>query len=412
MKISFSRLSACAIAMLLSLVAVEVQAHGEHAQMPGLRMRTLHWFDTEMLPKQLKVNENLVIKGKFVPSEWWPEHVPSISGAAFLNVGVPGPTFVRLDSRVNGVPMIRSTSFQPGETYAYEIILKARMPGRYHVHPVMNVKDAGPLIGPGLWIDVGGRREDFVNTATTMLGEEIDLETYGLDNVVFWAVLWFAIGIAWFVYWLTKMPIVLSRYKAVDELGDDADSLITTRDRFVAAGFLVVTLGVILGGYIWADKAYPITTPLQTGMVHVPPMPKSAQRVEATLKEAHYRIPGRSFRVQLTVYNGTSQPVSLGEFNAANLRFANPDVITLVPQDERDLIAVTGLTVDTPSIAPGKTVDLVFSADDALWETERLTSLIYDPDSRFAAMLTFFDPKGGQYKVEIGGQMLPVFNEE
>lgn len=412
MKINFSRLSAFAIVALFSLVAAEVQAHGEHAQMPGLRMRTLQWFDMEVSSKQIKVNDQLVIKGKFVPSQWWPEHVPSIESTAFLNVGVPGPAFIRLDSRVNGVPMIRSTSFKRGEMYEYEITLKARMPGRYHVHPVMNVKDAGPLIGPGLWVDVGGTQADFVNTVTTMLGDEIDLETYGMSTVTFWSVLWFAIGIAWFLYWLTKAPIVVPRFKAVAELGEDADSLITMRDRVVAAGFLVLTLGTILGGYIWADYKYPITTPLQTGMIEVPPLPKSAQRVEATLKEARYRIPGRSFRVELTVHNGTNQPVSLGEFNAANVRFANPAVLQLAQQDERDLVAATGLTVDTPSIAPGKTVDLVFSADDALWETERLTTLIYDPDSRFAAMLTFFDPQGGQYKVEIGGQMLPVFSDE
>ena len=88
-------------------------AHGERAQMPQLRMRTVHWIDVQASTTKLAINEIVKIKGKFMPSEYWPHHVNSIEETAFLNIGVPGPSFVRLDSRVNGVPMIRSTSFVP-----------------------------------------------------------------------------------------------------------------------------------------------------------------------------------------------------------------------------------------------------------------------------------------------------------
>ena len=103
-------------AFLLPLIAFCViypspsVAHGERAQMPQLRMRTVHWIDVEASTTKLAVNEIVKISGKFMPSKYWPHHVDSIEDTAYLNIGVPGPSFVRLDSRVNGVPMIRSTS--------------------------------------------------------------------------------------------------------------------------------------------------------------------------------------------------------------------------------------------------------------------------------------------------------------
>ena len=137
------------LAMGLAIIATPAGAHGETAQMPQLRMSTVHWFDVEVSTSKLAVNDEITVQGRFMPSMYWPEHVESIEDTAFLNIGVPGPSFVRLDSRVNGVPMIRSTRFYKGETYDFMIRMKARKPGRYHVHPLINVKGTGPIIGPG-----------------------------------------------------------------------------------------------------------------------------------------------------------------------------------------------------------------------------------------------------------------------
>ncbi|MBL4867771.1 MAG: methane monooxygenase/ammonia monooxygenase subunit B, partial [Pseudomonadales bacterium] len=78
--------------------------------------------------------------------------------------------------------------------------------------------------------------------------------------------------------------------------------------------------------------------------------------------------------------------------------------------DRHDLVAEEGLVVENDLIGPGEKRAVVFEANDALWETQRLTSLIYDPDSRFAGMLFFESGDGQRYPVEIGGAMLPVFN--
>lgn len=398
------------ISILLLAVAGETFAHGERAQQAGLRMRTVHWFDTQITTTNLKVNETLTLTGKFVPSRFWPEHMDGPQGTAFLNVGIPGPVFVRIDSKVNGVPMVRSTAFHLGETYDYSMTLKARTPGRYHVHPVLSVEGTGPVIGPAYWVEVTGNQADFVNEVTTLTGDTINLETYGMKNIAFWSGLWLLIGLVWFIYWLTKCPILIPRFRRVSDLGDDADQIITPLDKKIGAAFLGGTLMLIGFGYLWAQDQYPITTPLQTGKVHVPPMDDpNAKMVAVRLDDARYRIPGRSFELKLTVTNNSDRPISLGRFTTANIRFINPDVLVDKPVDVGDLVAQTGLRVDGPAIAPGETRQITAFAEDALWETYRLTSLIYDPDSRFAGMLFFYDDQHRQFYSEVGGPMLPVF---
>lgn len=395
--------------LLLLLLPGLAQAHGERAQMPQLRMSTVHWFDVEVSKTKLDVNDEIVVKGSFMPSRFWPEHIKSIEGTAFLNIGVPGPSFVRLESRVNGVPMIRSTRFMRGELYHFEMRLKARKPGRYHVHPLINVEGTGPIIGPGRWVEVGGNAADFRLGAKTLLGEEIDLEHYGFANAARWSAFWFVFGLSWFVYWLLKCPIVIPRFKLRDELGVDADQMITRTDRRFGFLYLTLTLSFIVGGYQYAQASYPITTPLQTGRVDVPPAEQSPATVKVKLVEARYRIPGRSFRIEISVTNAGSSPVTVGEMAAGNLRFINASVLEVKPADEDDLVAADSLRVENGPVQPGETKTLVIYADDAMWETQRMTTMIKSPDANVAAMLFFYGQDGTRHLVEIGGPMIPVF---
>jgi len=403
------------LALLLSLPAFSAMysppllAHGERAQMPQLRMRTVHWIDVQASTSKMAVNDVVKISGKFMPSKYWPHHVDSIEETAFLNIGVPGPSFVRLDSRVNGVPMIRSTSFRKGEVYDFEITLKARKVGRYHVHTVINVEGAGPMIGPGMWVEVTGDEAAFQNTATTLLGETIDLETYGFGNVMFWSALWFSVGLAWFVYWLTKCPIVVPRFKRTVELGVEADQMITPMDRRIGVIFLGLTLTLIVGGYVYAQEKWPITTPLQTGKIDIPPLEQEPNPISIKLIEARYRIPGRSFRMEFDVINNSDRPVTIGEFAAGNLRFINAKVLDVKPKDEHDLVASDALRVEGAPVAAGATQRVVIYADDAMWETERMTTMISSPDAVVAGMLSFFEDGGKRHLVEFGGPMIPDF---
>lgn len=413
MNIPTHHMRTLATFLILLLSAPGVLAHGERAQQANLRMRTVNWYDIGLSQTKLAVGDEMTISGRLRPSKYWPEHIPSVAGRAFLNVGTSGPNFVRVGSHIDGVSMIQSTSLQLGRDYDFDITLKARRPGRYHIHPILSVEGAGTMVGPGRWVEVTGSQADFVNEVETMFGRKINLETFNLNVIYTWHALWFLIGGAWLYYWLRKRPLLISRMRAIEKVeaeGGDGDQILTPTDRKVAIGFVVVTFTIIAIGYQWAESRYPVTTPLRTAKIDVPAKDEPTSNVEVTLNDARYRIPGRSFQMSLTVENNTDSDLQVGEFSTANLRFINPAVYTLDPLDSHDLVATDGLRVEGGSIPAGATKTVQVFAEDALWETQRLTQMINDPDSIIAGLLFFQGADGTREVVEIGGSMLPVFN--
>jgi methane/ammonia monooxygenase subunit B len=400
--------------LVLVLLAGDVVAHGERAQLASMRMRTLHWFDTEVAPLNVKVGDIVTVTGKFVPSIWWPAHMPSIEDTAYLNIGVPGPTFIRLHSEVNGVPMMRSTAFPLGKVYEYKTVLRARIPGRYHVHPLINVKDAGSLVAKGTWLEVAESDSDepFVNEVTTIPGDTIDLETYALGGVYFWHVLWIIVGVAYLLYWLIRRELFIPRFIRIREMGEEnANSLMTRRDFIVPSMFFTLTLALILGGYLWAEYRYPVSIPLQTGKVEVEGLDLPAGGLEVELDYASYELAGRSLTMRTKMTNNSDSTLRIGEFLTANIRFMNAEIDEGVVYEGEEMVSRDGLTVSLTSIEPGQSAEVELVASDALWEQMRMTGLIHDPDSRFAGMLFYYDEDGNRYYQEVGGAILPRFFE-
>src|SRR5678816_940640 len=77
------------------------------------------------------------------------------------SVGSPSSVFTRLSSKVNGVPMFTSGPMEIGGDYEYVIKLRGRLPGHHHIHPMLAVNGAGPIAGPGGWMDITGNYKDF-----------------------------------------------------------------------------------------------------------------------------------------------------------------------------------------------------------------------------------------------------------
>jgi methane/ammonia monooxygenase subunit B len=403
------------VALLLVLICLplEVYAHGERAQQANTRMRTINWYDLDISPANVEVGERVIVKGRFRASTQWPEEIPSVDDRVFLNVGTGGPNFVRLSANIDGVSAVQSTSLELGKDYSFEIELKARKPGRFHVHPLLNVKDSGGMVGPGRWVEIVGSFDDFENTTETMFGRDVDLETFNLATIITWHSVWFVLGGAWLFYWSRHQPLLIPRMRQVEEAeskGQDADVLISATDVKVAIGFLTVTLLLIVGGFAWGERDAPITIPLRTAKTNMPAdKPYPIANVKVEVKAASYRIPGRSFRMQLSVENQGPAALRVGEFLTANVRFINPAVKTVIALDEHDLVASEGLRVEGGAIAAGTTVDIEVFAEDALWETQRLTRMINDPDSVIAGLLFFYGDDGSREIVEVGSPMLPVF---
>ncbi|MBT9096320.1 methane monooxygenase/ammonia monooxygenase subunit B [Methylovulum psychrotolerans] len=404
-KLSFVALLATVTASMF--YTPTAAAHGEKSQAAFMRMRTIHWFDLNWSKEEVPVNDTMTISGKFFVFSGWPETVdkPEIS---FLNIGIPGPVFIRAGSWIGGQLVPRSVSLELGETYDFKVLLKARRPGDWHVHTMLNVKGGGPIIGPGKWVTVTGSMKDFKNPITTLTGETIDLETYNLDNTYFWHAFWYALGLAWMGYWMKK-PMFIPRSIAVES--GKADSLISSTDRKVAMGFAAGTIAIVAMSMSTTNEKFPVTTPLQAGLLRgIKSIEMPVTSVAVKVEDATYRVPGRAMQMTLTITNNGDSAVRLGEFNTAGVRFLDSNVA----QDETgypdDLLAEEGLTVsDNSPLAPGQSRTVQVTASDAAWEVYRLADLIYDPDSRFAGLLFFYDEAGKRQLITIDAPLIPTF---
>ena len=404
-KLSFVALLAAVSASML--YTPTASAHGEKSQAAFMRMRTIHWFDLNWSKEEVAVNDTMTISGKFFVFSGWPETVdkPEIS---FLNIGIPGPVFIRAGSWVGGQLVPRSISLELGETYDFKVLLKARRPGDWHVHTMLNVKGGGPIIGPGKWVTVTGSMKDFVDPITTLTGETIDLENYNLSNTYFWHAFWYALGLAWLGYWMRK-PMFIPRSIAVE--AGKADSLISGTDKKVAMGFAVGTLAIVAMSFSNTESQFPVTTPLQAGLLRgIKSIEMPATSVAVKVEDATYRVPGRAMQMTLTITNNGDSPVRLGEFNTAGVRFMDSNVAVDETGYPDDLLAEEGLTVsDNSPLAPGQTRTVQVTASDAAWEVYRLADLIYDPDSRFAGLLFFYDAAGKRQLITIDAPLIPSF---
>jgi len=390
-----------------SFYAPSASAHGEKSQAAFMRMRTIHWFDLKWSKEKVNVNEEVEITGKFHVFEGWPETVdePDVS---FLNIGIPGPVFIRKESYIGGQLVPRSVRLEIGKTYEFKVVLKARRPGDWHVHTMMNVQGGGPIIGPGKWITIEGRFADFKNPVTTLTGQTIDLETYQEGNIAFWHIFWAVFGVAWIVYW-SRRPIFLPRLLMAD--AGRADELVSNTDRKVAMAFAAGTILIVVMSMSAANSKYPITIPLQAGTMRgMVPIEEKKPTITVKVEDASYRVPGRAMRMKLTITNNGSAAVRLGEFYTASVRFLDSSVYKDTTGYPEDLLAEDGLTVsDNSPLAPGETRTVEVQASDAAWEVYRLADIIYDPDSRFAGLLFFFDAAGTRQIVQIDAPLIPSF---
>ena len=190
-----------------------------------------------------------------------------------------------------------------------------------------------------------------------------------------------------------------------------ADTLISPVDKKVAMAFGAGVIAIVAISMGQSNEQYPVTTPLQAGLLRgIKSIEMPATSIAVKVEDATYRVPGRAMQMTLTITNNGDSPIRLGEFNTAGVRFMD----SAVAQDETgypdDLLAEEGLTVsDNSPLAPGQTRTIQVTASDAAWEVYRLADLIYDPDSRFAGLLFFYDAAGNRQLITIDAPLIPTF---
>jgi methane/ammonia monooxygenase subunit B len=342
----------------------------------------------------------------------WPQAVanPRVS---FLNAGEPGPVLVRTAQFIGDQFAPRSVSLVPGNDYAFSINLRGRRAGRWHVHAQVNVEGGGPIIGPGQWIEIKGDMKDFTNPVTLLDGSTIDLEHYGISRVYAWHLPWLAVGAAWILFWFVRKGIIASYLRVAT---GREDQQVNDDDKRIGAIVLALTILATIVGYAVTNSTFPRTIPLQAGLQKpLTPIQTDGtagvgkEQVRVDLNGGVYKVPGRELSINVKVTNSTSEPLRLGEYTAAGLRFLNPDVFTTKPEFPDYLLADRGLSTDATPIAPGETKEIAVKIQDARWDIERLSDLAYDTDSQIGGLLMFFSPSGRRFAAEIGGPVIPKF---
>jgi methane/ammonia monooxygenase subunit B len=126
---------------------------------------------------------------------------------------------------------------------------------------------------------------------------------------------------------------------------------------------------------------------------------------------AEYDVPGRALRFQIRATNNGTEPVTIGEFTTAGIRFTNSFGSTKLDQNyPAELVAAAGLTMDKEgAIEPGQTVEVNIESKDVLWEVQRLVDILHDPDQRFAGLVMSWTESGERLINPIWAPVLPVF---
>ena len=361
-----------------------VHAHGEHNLEPFVRMRGVSFFNVAFSHGQLAVNETMTVIGKFRVMNSWPRMLTTPE-LAWIGILVPGPKLAVRERWVNGRFIQNAFHIELGEIYDFKLILQAREPGRYHVHPMVNLSGTGGLVGPAKWISVvPGDAPPSYTIEIPATGETIDLEHYGFGRIVAWHVVFGILGLAWLGYW-ARRPLLV-RYalliKGVDE------EQITPADRRTSLIFGVVLVVLVVGGLWVTSSGSPPTIPHQTArMWDLSGLPHPSA-VQIEVKELRYHTTGRSLSMQLEATNTSAHALVLRKFTTSYLSFVNQDTRDLYPDSDHELpimqVEPDGL------IQPGETKMMLLTIQDAVWETDRFIEFD-QPQITAAGVLIFTD---------------------
>lgn len=404
-----------AMGTVLGLFPTAAEAHGERATEPYIRTRTVHWYDMTWSKTSVAVGDAYTIKGRFRLFSDWPDAAAK-PDLIYVSAYGPGAVLTRVESRLNGMPAQQSfVNAELGRDYDFEIVMKGRIPGHWHVHVIVQVKGAGAIVGPGNWIDVTGSASDYKSPFETMTGTRIEnLETYKIASAQWYHFALSVVALAWLIWWLRR-PLFIPRWLALQK-EDSEELLVTSRDDKVAVAMVVLMLVITIVGYHHASQAYPYVVPLRGGWTKLPPQAKPSEAVTVKLTHAEYDVPGRSLRMRAEITNTLDRPVRIGEFMTAELRFINHGVPAAVkgvdPGYPRELVPPSGLIVDNDLLAPGESRSVYLEATDAVWEVERLVSFLTDVDSRIGGLLFFWDEQGTRYLGEVAGPIVPVIKRK
>lgn len=387
--------------------------HGERMHSPSLRMRSIQWYDVRWSKHgEIKVGDTVTITGKmYFPSDrYWPENVKA-PDPAYLQTAGPASVFVKREAYINETPMPKSVALELGRTYEFKLVMQARVPGRWHLHPALQITGTGPVVGPGEFFEVQGALSGFVWSAEAGRGGRIkidNLESWQLGNIAGWHIFWIAVALVWLGWWFRR-PLLIPRFRALREGHEEL--LVTRRDVIAGVALLAGTLVVVIGSYIWTESKYPETIPLQTGKTPVAPLPEPPSAATTRVVDAEFDVPARMLRMTLRVSNDGDRPLWVGQYATAGIRFirsaeelpSGPAEALKVNQKGYPENYLREALVVRPegAIPPGETRDITIEVADAVWEVEGLAQIVRSPVRRFGGLVWLYDDSGRRVRQHV-----------
>ncbi|MBS4727981.1 monooxygenase [Mycobacterium sp. SM1] len=394
--------------MVLFAPAGVASAHGEESQQSFERTSTIMFYDVNFSTNELDVNQELTITGNLRVMNAWPDHTISPPNLAYLTINTPGAVFTVEDRELNGVFTPQSVRIQRGATYPFKLVLKARIPGRWHVHPAMAAKGTGTLVGQGQWVTIRNAGGPFTETETLATGKTINLLTYGMSRVVMWQLICLAVALAYVVFWLWR-PLL---QRAVVLRYGDPSTVLPKRDIKVTAILGVVALAVGMGGYFYAKMHDGPEVPVQVIRVQPPPLEPSALQkgLETSVKSAVFDDKTKTLTLTVTVKNNTKAPTSFDHAQFADYSLYNTDAVANPPEGP-----YVGRARVTPSgpIQPGETRTLAVTINSKDLSSRNLLPL-NEAEVRVTGAMVF--RSGGEQAVaeinELSTGILPQYGGE
>ena len=354
-------------AAMMGLRATSVSAHGEIAQEGFVRMEAVGWWDVKFSKTSLAQNENLDLSGTAKILETWPSNMsdgnPKI---CYFTVIEPGARFVLVDRKINGMEAPQSFFCAKGDVYNFNMTLRARDPGNWHVHPAIAVKESGSLIGPGQYIDISSSPSGFSFPITLLNGKNIDVEGYGTWLVLGFSAITLVLGMWWMLFWTAPggRKRTINRLRVANELplnqdGGPAVGVITKGDHRQCELIAGLTLVLVVGGFIWASAHYSGNIPLQVDWVTPPTPAAPATLATAEASNAIYDPNANTVQVIATVTNTSKSPVQVSAFRTGNVSFLNP--LSSLPHGDYEY-QIKSLSPQDP-IGPGQTQEVTITLD-------------------------------------------------
>jgi methane/ammonia monooxygenase subunit B len=395
-------------AILISSYTTRAFAHGEAADEPFLKDLTVAFYDVHVTPTDVKVGEPVTITGTVKILETWP-YTLDPPQTAYITPVVPGPCFALIERIVNGESTPGSIFVDKGGIYQYKMVMTARNPGHWHVHPGIAIQGTGTLLGPGEWVTIEPSGQPFKLDVTLLNGKTVDLEHFGGSFVWWWSFAGFIIGLIWMIYWtvpkrtVTRLAVTLQL-----PVNDDAPDvgLITPRDHMWMDLLAGVTVLMLIVGWVYMAVKYPVRLPQQTVRFAPDPISPGAGLISVHPKGSTFDEKTDTLVINFSVKNNSASPVTLKQYIMAMTTFVNGGKEDLAMAGPSEFVGQLIVEPDGP-IQPGESKDLTLKMSNEVFLQERLIPL-HDPQQLIAGLLRFQDDQGKEELVTLKSVLVPT----